>query len=279
MENGYVIVTGATGGIGSEIVKGLILNNYNLIITYRNLEKATILKNNILKETNCNNDMLLLMELEMTSPESIFKFANLIKKSNLKIIGLINNAGVINRYFKKNEYGIESVLMVNYITPLILIKQLMPYMELNSKIVNVISVTSNKKIDKDLFNSTKESYSQLGDYSRTKAALAIYTSKLAETIGDKYLINMADPGVVNTNIITMHRWYDKLANFLFRPFIKKPKQGAKPIINAFLSNSGLCFFKKNSKKGYPKKFTNNPLKDWLWDQTNEIIHKIEQDFV
>lgn len=279
MDNSYVIVTGATGGIGSQIVKKLVLNKYNVIIVYRNLEKAQNLKSKLIKETNCDSNNLILMELEMTSAKSIFQFVDNIKKYNIKVIGLINNAGVINRYFKQNEYGIESTLMVNYIAVVMLIKLLMPLMELNSKIVNVISVTSNKKIDKSLFNSTPESYSQLGDYSKSKAALAIYTSKLAESIGDNFILNAADPGVVNTNIITMHRWYDRLADFLFRPFIKSPKQGAKPIINAFLSNVGFYLFKNNSKKEYPKKITNNYLKDWLWDQTNIIIDKIEQDFI
>ena len=42
----------------------------------------------------------------------------------------------------------------------------------------------------------------------------------------------ADPGVVNTGIITQHRWYDPLADVFFRPFIKSPEKGSIPLYRA-----------------------------------------------
>ena len=61
----------------------------------------------------------------------------------------------------------------------------------------------------------------------------------------------ADPGIVNTGIITMHRWYDTLANIVFRPFIKSAKEGAEPIINAIRHRSS-----ESAKKEYPTLFKN-----------------------
>ena len=42
-------------------------------------------------------------------------------------------------------------------------------------------------------------------------------------------VDGADPGIVDTNIITQHRWYDSLADVLFRPLILSPERGAARI--------------------------------------------------
>ena len=57
----------------------------------------------------------------------------------------------------------------------------------------------------------------------------------------------------------MHRWYDPLADIFFRPFIKSPARGARPIINAveFTGTGGngkVLLFKGNRTTWLGKKF-------------------------
>ena len=55
-------------------------------------------------------------------------------------------------------------------------------------------------------------------------------------------VNCADPGVVNSKMITMHRWFDPIADVLFRPFISSPAQGAKPALKALSTSlTGMIF--------------------------------------
>lgn len=55
----------------------------------------------------------------------------------------------------------------------------------------------------------KGSFHRIPIYSNTKLALTLFTLELAERVEDKGItVNAADPGIVSTNIITMHQWFD-----------------------------------------------------------------------
>ena len=58
----------------------------------------------------------------------------------------------------------------------------------------------------------------------------------------------ADPGVVNTGMISMHRWFDCLADIFFRPFISTPAQGARPMLRA-LTDTATCRLHSCSSSG------------------------------
>ena len=63
----------------------------------------------------------------------------------------------------------------------------------------------------------------------------MFTINLAARIRERgIVVNAADPGVVSTNIITMHMWFDPLTDIFFRPFIRTPKQGAATAIHLLL---------------------------------------------
>ena len=105
---------------------------------------------------------------------------------------------------------------------------------------------TNNKDTKQLLSGFKEMTDAMGlnredgfvsliNYSITKRLLAFYTSCLFKEYlsGSRNVMALgADPGVVNTGIITQHRWYDPLANIFFRPFIKSPEKGSIPLYRA-----------------------------------------------
>lgn len=274
MNNKTIIVTGANGSIGKEIVIKLVKLNYNVIMACRNTQKAEIIKDDILKKTNSNyKNNIYIQELDLSSFSSINNFVKEIIEKKTTINGLINNAAIINREFSTTPEGIENTTMVNYISVAMLSKLIIPLMPIGSSITNVVSITSGlKKIDKDFFNQTEQNYSQLGSYSSSKAALMIFTSSLSELCKDKIYVNAADPGIVDTNIITLNRWFDPIADIFFRPFIKSANKGSTPIVNALLSSDTEYIFKGNKQKPINTKFKNHKLKDWLYLETDKIIN-------
>ena len=73
-----------------------------------------------------------------------------------------------------------------------------------------------------------------------------YAMYLAEECAGRLRVNCADPGVVNSGMITMHRWFDPLANLLFRPFTSSPGRGAESAMQACLSpHTGMIFHHAN----------------------------------
>lgn len=76
------------------------------------------------------------------------------------------------------------------------------------------------------FETDSEHYRRFKAYPDSKLAVLMFTTELARRVhGRSIVVNAVDPGVVNTGMITMHRWYDPLADIFFRPFIKSPERG------------------------------------------------------
>lgn len=270
------IVTGASGSIGSAATKMLIDKGFGVIMACRNLEKGEEVRAGILVERP-NADVELL-QLDLTSFKSIENFAKEIENLEVKPKYLLNNAGIICRHFNTTEDGFETTLGTNFIGTAYLTKLMMPLMGDGFHIVNTVSLTRYiSDVNHDVFEVNEKRFRQLRTYGVSKYALLLYTLKLSQIVPEGCHVNMTDPGVVNSNMITMHRWFDPLADVLFRPFFcSTPEQGATPACNALVCNENGTFFRKNKSKKLPKKYYNHKLMDWLWDETNSIIEKTQK---
>lgn len=92
-ENFYTLITGATGGLGQAFVFEVIKENKNILITSTSIEKATTLKEKILKiNPNIN---VQIFKCDFCIEEDLNKLIAFIKDNNIKIKMLINNAGFI----------------------------------------------------------------------------------------------------------------------------------------------------------------------------------------
>lgn len=69
---------------------------------------------------------MTFIQLDLNSFESIREFADEIKRQDLKVFTLINNAGVFGVPFKLNESGFEEHFMVNHLGPQLLSHLLLP---------------------------------------------------------------------------------------------------------------------------------------------------------
>ena len=271
MEKSKIIVTGATGSIGLAAVKSLLSKDLPVIMACRNIRKADTQRDSLIKEFPHSD--IDVLELDLNSLASIRAFVEEIKNQGFKVDKLLNNAGIICRDFTVNDDGFETTLAVNYLGPLYLSKLMIPLMDDGFNIVNTVSVTRGvSKLDEHFFDLDKKRYSQLGTYGKAKYALFLSSLTLSETIKNGS-VNLTDPGVVNSNMISMHRWFDPLADVLFRPFCKSPEKGAIPAVNALLYKStdlvqkNVRLFSGDKSKVISQKHYDNPMRKWLWEET------------
>ena len=274
MEKSKIIVTGATGSIGLAAVKSLLSKDLPVIMACRNIKKADSQRDSLIKEFP--HSEIDVLELDLNSLASIRAFVEEIKNQGFKVDKLLNNAGIICRDFTVNDDGFETTLAVNYLGPLYLSKLMIPLMDNDFNIVNTVSVTRGvSKLDEHFFYLDKKRFSQLGTYGKAKYALFLSSLTLSEKIKNGS-VNLTDPGVVDSNMISMHRWFDPLADVLFRPFCKSPEKGAIPAVNALLqpiANSqqpttrNVKLFSGNRSKVIPQKHYDNPLRKWLWEES------------
>ena len=87
----WVLITGASSGIGLEFSKIFAKNNYNLILIARNIEALNKIKNKLLDKYDTNSIVIPKDLSESSSVEEIF---NELINLNIKVKILINNAGI-----------------------------------------------------------------------------------------------------------------------------------------------------------------------------------------
>ncbi len=90
-----VLVTGANSGIGYEIVKSFYEASkpYHIILTSRSLENGTAAMEKIKNEVPSSANTLQVVQMDLTSDESINAAFATVQSTNPRIDALINNAG------------------------------------------------------------------------------------------------------------------------------------------------------------------------------------------
>lgn len=197
-----VIVTGANSGIGFKIIETMVYLGAAVIMACRNLSKAESAKNVLLDEyPNAN---IIVMELDISSLDSIDNFVETISKNRINIDVFVNNAGIFRHKGEVTSDGFEAVLGTNFIGTYYVCEKLLPYLETLEHPVTLINTISLAhrfgKIDyKDFYYSKR--YSNFKVYARSKIAIAKYTYGLAmnrQNTNVRVLMN--HPGISMTPI-------------------------------------------------------------------------------
>ncbi len=277
MKAKIIIVTGASGAIGAEVCRALLEQGHYVIMACRNLEKGQRVLDSVWEQKTGEINRARLMELDLASLDSVCRFVAELVEAKLPIDGVVNNAGTMMRRFSETEDGLEATLQINYAAVFLLNELLMPIFDQNAVIVNVNSqAKSAKRLTRSLFEADGAGFSQIGAYAASKTALTVYTASLSRQTAGKLRVNVADPGIVNSDLITLGRWFDPLADLVFRPFIKSPRQGAQPILNAlFAAESGMQFAGKK-RKVIDVSYARHPLEEWLREETENRVLKSEK---
>ncbi len=232
------IVTGANIGLGYETTLTLAKKGMKVIMACRNIDKAEQAKSQIVQSYQPAN--LEVMELDLSSLQSVRDFATNFKSQYDKLDLLINNAGVMIPPFSKTKDGFELQMGVNYFAHFLLTNLLWPLLDKTkgSRIVSLSSVAHEKgKIDFDNLHAEK-GYSKMKAYQQSKLACLMFAYELERRIGkagSKTTSVAAHPGVSNTNL---GRHIPKFAYKVFWPIFKffthTPDRAALPTLMAAL---------------------------------------------
>lgn len=243
--SGYIIVTGATGGIGGAICRKIVAAGGSVIATCRDSKRGNAFVSELRQLAAAGADVRC-EQLRLDDIDSIHGFCRRVE--GLPISSLISNAGVMCRNYSLVAGGLEQTMAVNYFGTVLLAKLLLPVIERDGSMVFTTSITRRlHSLSENILCPSEKDFSQLGTYGRSKLALTHYAMYLAEECAGRLRVNCADPGVVNSGMITMHRWFDPLANLFFRPFISSPGRGAESALQACRSQlTGMIFHHSHS---------------------------------
>ena len=161
-----IIVTGASRGIGHEIVKIAEKKGHRVYSISRNIKA--------LKDYSFNYPR----QVDLANEDSIDKFSSEVKNDGVKVDALINNAGAfLNKPFEKiSKKEFEYIFQVNVFGLSSITRKVLPIIDSKGHIVNITSMGG--------INGAAK-FTGLSAYSSSKGAVNILTELLAEEYKEK----------------------------------------------------------------------------------------------
>ena len=181
---GYVLITGATGGIGSEFCRQLVTAN-DLLITGRSQEKLEVLKQSLLALRPSAKIEVFATDLtDFDKRQEFFAFAD---QKGIKFSGLINVAGVDTQkeFVKYTQQKIAFQIRVNVEATISITHGVLLRREKDLKILTVSSMSGTVPMP------------YFAIYSATKATLNSFFKSLRYEIKDAKITTLM-PGSVPT---------------------------------------------------------------------------------
>lgn len=180
------IVTGASRGIGANIVKNLATQNYNVVLNYNN---SFLDAKKISEEFN----NVYIFKADVSNYNDVHNLVNFTINKFGHIDLLVNNAGIdlIKTITDTTLEDFDKVLKVNLYSSFYMSKEVSYYMvkQKSGSIINISSIWG-------LIGASCEMA-----YSVSKAGMDAMTKSLAKELGPSNIrVNSIAPGIIDTNM-------------------------------------------------------------------------------
>ncbi|QKF73468.1 short-chain dehydrogenase/reductase [Aliarcobacter faecis] len=181
----YVLITGATSGIGKEVALRLA-KEYNIIFHGRNHENLEILSNDV------ENSLFWCYDLSLVDGISSSLKA-LMEKNEIVIEKLVHCAGIDDNLPVKllNYDSIEKLMKVNFYSVVEIINILLKRSVNKNELKNILFISSISAI---------RGYKVKAAYSASKAALDAYMKVLSLEVAPNIRVNSILPGAIKTKM-------------------------------------------------------------------------------
>lgn len=291
LEGKVILVTGANVGLGKQSVLEFARHRPKEIwLAARSLEKAQAAADNITRQVP--DASLKLLQLDLSSFESIQKAAKTFRSATDRLDILMLNAGIMAVDPGVTKDGYEIQFGTNHLGHALLTKLLLPVLENTAKTapdadVRVISLSSrgHKSWPKGgfRFDLLRSSADELGSYTcyfQSKLANALFARQLAKEY-PQFTVASIHPGVVQTELMNRStgtpRILRGLVDWVGPYFLASVGQGVRNQLWASVSKnvvSGEYYEPVGIGGKGSDDATNDSLAKELWDWTENELGSI-----
>ncbi|KAI9697888.1 MAG: hypothetical protein M1820_007675 [Bogoriella megaspora] len=248
-----VIVTGANGGLGKEILKHIIrLEAAKVICGCRSLERGRQVKEEIETTSKCRRDIIEVWEVDLESIPSIKKFVE--RANNLPRLDVVINLAGIRSFNFKIVYDTERTLAVNNFGTFLIALPLIPKLKETARTFRttpVLTIVGSalygrakypESPGEDIFTyfTDQSKVDPWNQYNLSKLIQLYTLIKLAKlfdpidtTNSHPIVVNSVDPCFCETGLSHEVRGMTRLIVKTFAAFAARPAEdGARQIVHA-----------------------------------------------
>lgn len=271
--NPVVVITGATGAIGSATATLLARRGARLLLLARPSERLDELVAKLDRDNRVSG-----VEVDLASLASVRAAARQIHRTVPHVDVLVSTAAVFTSEYQQTDDGFELMLATNHLGPFLLTNLLRDRLAGEGRVITV-TAPSSTRVDMDQLVS-KNRFRALRTFGATKAANLMFTFELARRAKRWDVRAYAyHPGVVRSELM---REASRPVRLISRIMSVPPNRAGEDLVDlatspAFESTTG-WFFKGGRRIEPPKSTLDIDQQRSLWQRSAELVELDDSAF-
>ncbi len=265
--NPKVVVTGATGAIGSAAAALLVKRGARVVLMARPSPRLDAM----VKRLSERDNRVASVPVDFSSLKSVHAAARQLNRDEEPIAALLHVAGIFTTRYQKGPQGLELMLMTNHLGPFLLTNLLRDRLVGGGRVITVTAPATTRVDIERLLNRAR--FDARYAFGATKAANLMFTFELARRAKRwDVRANAFHPGLVRSELM---REAPKLVRFLARLISRSPDRAAHDLVDlalspAYAGTTG-WFFKGGRRIDPPKQTLDIGQQSMLWKRSAELV--------
>ena len=262
-----VVVTGATGAIGSATAAVLARRGARLVLMARSSDQL----DDLVERLGGTENRVSSVPVDLSSMSSVRAAAREINRAGGHVDALLNVAATFVSSYHKTADGLELMLATNYFGPFLLTNLLRDRLIGGGRVITVTAPSTTHVDMERLFS--KDQFNALHTFGATKALDLMFTFELARRAKRwDVRANAFHPGLVRSELM---REASRPHRLLSRLVSRSPDRTAHDLVELAISpaHAGTTgwFFKGTGRIEPPKSATDESTQAGLWRRTAELV--------
>lgn len=273
----FILSLGGNTGLGLETAVDLAKRGGKIYIACRDKVRAE----NALIEiwTKSGSDNIHIIELDLSSLESVKNFSKKFHELENRLDILINNAGVFGVPQSYTKDGFETHMGVNHLGHFLLTNLVLDLLRASAP-SRIIIVSSDMHANGSILKHDlmlENSYNKFKAYSNSKLANVLHGRHLAKLLeGTGVTVNVLHPGFVNTEAGRHNPILFTLMTYAMFFRCKTVNEGVQTQImlacDPELINVTGKYFVDCEEQLPSKEASDDELAEWLWNRSMELVN-------